>query len=98
MRRKANAPSNGEPVNRQRQPRAKTLELRKLFGTMPPYYHWPDPSRPFDLGKSEVIRWLMEHPQAGRILFNAARSAAAIIYDPTTRRWRGCNRRLNDAR
>lgn len=91
MRRKANAPTTGETVNKRFQPRVKTLELRRMFGNMPPRHHWPDKGMPYDPAYSDAIHWLMLHPQAGQILFDAARSAKAIVYDRTRDQWVGRN-------
>lgn len=99
MRRKANAPSTVEPtVNSRWQPRKKTVELRKLFGGMPSLAHHPDKGLPFHPSRSQVITWLMAHPDAGQLLFSAAKDAKAIEFDPATRKWYGCNRRPRHVR
>jgi hypothetical protein len=58
---------------------------------MPPKVHWPDRGLPFDPAYSDVITWLMAHPEAGQILFNAANAAKAIIYDRARDQWVGRN-------
>ena len=85
-----NAAGGPARVNKRFQPRKRTLELRKLFGSMPPgLLHWPNRTLPFDPAKSQVIAWLLAHPQAGQILFNAANEAKAIIYCPLRKAWAG---------
>jgi hypothetical protein len=58
---------------------------------MPPCLrHWHDMEKPYDPAKSEVIAWLMEHPQAGQVLFNAVKASGAITYSRRSQTWSGC--------
>ena len=74
-----------------KKPLKRTLELRKHFGGMPPLFHRNSQDDPFDPNKSEVIAWLVKHPLTKELVFQLAHNARAIVYDPDTRTWRGCN-------
>lgn len=76
-------------VNKVKEPSKRTLELRKLFGGLPRCKHKPDKGKPYDPAKSEVIAWLMAHPQAGQVLFDVVRDAKAILFRDD--QWVGCN-------
>lgn len=63
----------------------------KSASKMPPLSNYPDKSQPFDVYKSEVIRWLVDQPEILNNLFDHAASTKAIVYDKNTDKWVGVN-------
>ncbi len=63
----------------------------KAASKMPPLSNYPDKSQPFDVYKSEVIRWLADQPEILNNLFDHAASTKAIVYDKNTDKWVGVN-------
>jgi hypothetical protein len=59
--------------------------------TMPPRRH-SIPGQPFDIERSEVVRWLLSQPEVTRWVFDVARSRGWIVYDRATGTWRGRDR------
>lgn len=60
---------------------------------MPPLRHTPPGQpKPFDIRRSEVAAWLVARPEIMQYVFDAARSAGVISYDPKTGTWRGADR------
>jgi len=59
--------------------------------TMPPLRH-SLPGHPFDIERSEVARWLCSQPGIMQYVFDAAKNAGTIAYDPETGTWRGVDR------
>jgi hypothetical protein len=60
--------------------------------TMPPLRH-SIPDQPFDIERSEVVRWLVHQPEVLQWLFNTMRTRGWIVYDRATGAWRGRDRR-----
>jgi len=72
------------------QPKTKIeFEFRK----MPPRKH--NCSDPFDIKKSEVIKWLVENPVVLQSLFTHANSEKHIVFDQNTKMWHGADWRAN---
>lgn len=63
----------------------------KAASKMPPLSNYPDKSQPFDVYKSEVIRWMADQPEVLNYLFSQASNTKAIKYDPNTEKWVGVN-------
>lgn len=75
---------------------SSTKAFYDKVATMPLLVHnpAPEPSAPFDPRKSEVVKWLTEnldHAEVFNQIFWKLRIAKAIIWDPTTNKWRGQN-------
>lgn len=68
---------------------AKRIELA---GHMPPLAHQPDPAQPFDIGKSEVVQWLMAQPEVQKYVFELFKDHRAIVFDPESGKWHGAAR------
>ncbi len=56
---------------------------------MPPLAHWPNQYRPFDVSKSDVVRWLIHQPDVQQWLFDTMRSRQWIAYDAARGLWHG---------
>jgi hypothetical protein len=56
---------------------------------MPPLRHYPIEGGPFNISKSEVVAWLMKQPELQQELFNLAKRAGAIAFDPQSGCWCG---------
>ena len=63
----------------------------KAASKMPPLSNHPDKTLPFDVYKSEVIRWLADQPEILNHLFDHAASTKAIVYDKESDKWVGVN-------
>jgi hypothetical protein len=46
---------------------------------------------PFDIEQSEVLRWLLAQREVKESIFNWAKDAGVIVYDPETGTWKGCD-------
>ncbi len=60
---------------------------------MPRLDHWPDRSKPFDPGPSQVLAFIVEGygcdlPEADKI-FQSARSKGVVRFDSVTKHWHG---------
>lgn len=55
---------------------------------MPPLRH-SIPGQPFDILKSEVVRWLFARPEIAQYVFDKVNYAKDIVYDPESGTWRG---------
>ena len=71
--------------NKSPKKRSKKLLVAKK---MPPLYHTL-PGQDFEAEKSEVYKWIIEHPDLLRWLMEQLRSAGYITYDPETGKWTG---------
>lgn len=68
----------------------KPETLRKYFGEMPPLDHYPlRDSHEFRWDDSEVVEYIMRHPQFMSNLFKQLTNSRAIVFHPATRTWRG---------
>ena len=72
--------------------RARTFKASKAFRKacrMPAgLKHW-DRSGPFDVSKSEVVRWLCTQPEIRQYIFSKAALSKAIKFDAASGTWRG---------
>ena len=69
----------------------RTLKSSKAFhkaALMPALKHW-DRSGPFDISKSEAVRWLLSQPEIQAYVFSKMRGSKAIAFDPASGTWRG---------
>lgn len=57
---------------------------------MPALFH-KLPNADFEVGKSEVIAWLIDQDEIKQKIFNMAVNHGAIKYDSETKKWRGVN-------
>ena len=68
--------------------------LIKAFSRMPELRHNPRPDLPFDICRSEVVKWLLEtaleQPEFLRAFFDAAYHSGLIGYDRERKMWKGC--------
>ena len=63
----------------------KTSKL-DVVRTMPPLHHTVT-GEPFCIQNSEVVKWLINQPEALQYLFEKAKSL--LVYDKATNTWRG---------
>ena len=60
---------------------------------MPRLSHWPDRNEAFDYGRSEVIRFVMQHCGIGLVMavgiFHLACAEGVISFDPGSKTWAG---------
>ncbi len=56
---------------------------------MPPLAH--STSKPFDITKSEVAKWLVSQPEVMQKIFNMASNRAVIKFNSETQMWQGVN-------
>ena len=68
----------------------KSQKRQQQFGNMPRLKH-REPDQLFDPTKSEVLRWIANNPTALGLLFDQLHAAGAIVFDPETHEWRGCD-------
>ena len=54
---------------------------------MPSLSH--NPSFPFDIGKSEVVKYLIQQPDVQQWLFDKVRNKGWIVFDPANLKWHG---------
>jgi hypothetical protein len=55
---------------------------------MPPLRHKLD-GQPFDLGASQVLKWIAAQPQLQAWLFERLRNRKLIVFDSAAQKWRG---------
>ena len=60
----------------------------RVIKNMPPLYHTL-PNRNFDIKKSEVVRWLIEHPEVLNYLWDHIKQSGMLEYDIETKKWKG---------
>lgn len=70
----------------------KPETLRRYFKQMPPLDHFPkhDSVEPFRWEDSDVVRYLMRHPDFMTNLFSQLRQSGAIVFNHATNKWSGC--------
>ncbi len=72
--------------------RTKKDKLLDVVKKMPPMYHTL-PGEIFDMGKSEVIKWLIGQPEILDFLWRSIRgkggASCLVRYDPGTGKWQG---------
>lgn len=82
------------------EPRMNTSEMREKFiamaTTMPPKKHY-DKRPPFDINKSEVVKFLEGSEFARQVIFNKAVSMKLIVYNSTNEFWVGANTPLGQS-
>lgn len=57
---------------------------------MPPLHH-KLPDEDFHFSKSEVLKWISERPSLLIYVWDQAKNAGEIEFDPKTGKWRGVN-------
>ncbi len=55
---------------------------------MPPLYH-TRPFEKYDSSKSEVVQWIIQHPDLVAWIVGKAKYDGLIVYDETTKKYRG---------
>ena len=79
-------------VNRFKSGSESATLARAVVATMPPLRH-SIKGQPFDIGNSEVIRWLESQPAVTKLsrqwLFDSLNYARLIKYDESTGLWTG---------
>lgn len=63
----------------------RVLETTKL---MPPLRH-SIPGKDFNIQKSEVMKWIMQNPDAWNFIWNNIKQSGSVIYNPDTGTWQG---------
>lgn len=66
----------------------KRTEKLNVCATMPPLPHGVT-GQPFDISKSEAAAWIVSQPDILQYVFDRAKSAGLIAFDPDTRLWTG---------
>jgi hypothetical protein len=59
----------------------------RVAATMPECKH--SNVEPFDIHKSEVVKWLIAQPEILQAMFNFYHDRGAIVFDQEQRLWRG---------
>ena len=72
----------------------KETAMFRVASRMPPLHHFL-PEQPFNISKSEVVRWMIEQPEIQQTIFNMARRHSMITYDLETHTWRGVHWRAD---
>ncbi len=66
-------------------------EVAEVLSKMPPLPH-SVAGQPFDIEKSEVLKWFLAQPGAKNWVFTRMRGTNRIEYDQETGLWRGVTR------
>jgi hypothetical protein len=69
--------------------------FKETASTMPRLSHWPERSQPFDITKSEVVKWLKSQPKIDQWIFDKARNMGCIEFDAETETWSGIHSSKN---
>lgn len=68
--------------------------LADAFSRMPELCHNPFPDLPFEIGRSELVNWLVGTAMVDlafrQALYDAAYRAHLIVFDREKHTWRGC--------
>jgi hypothetical protein len=56
----------------------KVTPMYRVTSQMPPLRHFL-PDQPFDISKSEVVRWLCQQPEVQQTIFNTAKRHNMMI-------------------
>lgn len=71
------------------EPRNRLISVARK---MPPLFH-KNPGIDFDINKSEVVKWLMNTPEAKTLLWESIQNVygdrCPIVYDQETGLWKG---------
>ena len=86
------------PASKARKPAKPRVRFPKrlveAFSRMPELKHNPRPDLPFDISRSEVVKWLLEtaleQPEFLMAFFDAAYHSGLIGYDRERKTWKGC--------
>ena len=65
-------------------------QLLELATNMPPLRH-SIPGQEFSIYNSEVIRWLINQPEALNYIWNNIKNSGAVVYDNESGTWQGVN-------
>ena len=65
-------------------------QLLKLATNMPPLRH-SIPGQEFSIYNSEVIRWLINQPEALNYIWNNIKNSGTVVYDSESGTWQGVN-------
>lgn len=69
-------------------PGEKRSRLLNIAKKMPPLKH-SIPGEEFDIQNSEVLKWILQNPEAWNYIWNNIKQAGVIVFDSATETWQG---------